>query len=114
VIETEQTTKSRRHIVVGEGMAVIQGDRKPKDNYKDKYPDWFNAGLVAGSYGGLRERFRDIYIQCKGMMIEARDALYQEKAYKEDVKGLNEVERCAWLLGFLNKAIDAELNRQIC
>ena len=103
-----------RRVVVKEDSTVILRTHKPKSNYKEEYADWYNAGFVAGSYGDLRERFREIYIKCKGFMVEARDALYREEAYKIEVKGLSEDERCAWLLGFINQAIDGELNCQIC
>ena len=113
-VNSEKGTKSKRQVVVSESVTVISGIRQPKNNYRDKYPDWYNAGFVAGTYGYLRDRFRELYIQYRGMMIEARDALYQEEQYKAEIKGLDEDERCAWLLGFINQAIDGELNRQIC
>ena len=90
----------RRKIVVREEHKVIPNKKHMSRLLADNM-DWLNAGSYCGKQGELRERFQELVDKYDDFLL-AKAEIELHPKWIAELKGSNESERCAWLIGFFS------------
>lgn len=69
--------------------------------------EWYNAGLVAGKQGYLRERFYELFAKSDDFLVVMAE-IYTDSKYLSEIQGLDDNQRRAYLIGLFT-----EINREV-